>query len=84
MLPPAISHFARFTRHGRDRPIVVRIDAVLAVEANVEGQNEHKTVEHKTVLHIGEPHPLRVTEALGTVLKRLGWPTLGEIEKGAD
>jgi len=71
--PPS---FARFTRHGASRPLVVRIASVAAVEANVDGQGEHKAA-----LHVGGPHPLRVTEPIGTVLARLGWPRLGELDE---
>lgn len=67
---------ARFTRHGRARPLVVRVASVVAAEANVDGQDEHKTS-----LHVGGPHPLRVTEEIGTVLRRLGWPALGELDE---
>jgi hypothetical protein len=76
LAPPLLRDFAHFTRHGASRPLVVRIAAVVAVEGNADGQDQHKAS-----IHVGGPHPLRVDEPIGTVLGRLGWPRLGEFEE---
>ena len=63
-------HWLKLTRHGNGKRVLVRAQAITAIAEGVPGRDEHNAA-----LHIGEAHPLRVTDTFDGIADELisGW-----------
>ncbi len=50
-------------RHGNSKRALVRVQAIAAIVEGVSGQDEPKAA-----IHVGEAHPLRVSDAFDDVV----------------